>query len=201
MTFLKIPRCGAVTVCLCLSVALSGCGLFKRNVPYADSQEAGTLVVPGELDRPTSDPSLSLPPGGTAGVLLDEEARKPPEIGAQTSGIGGGSVGPGFTIAFSSSEVYGAIGTLLEGMSEYTIRSRDPVQGVFRLQTEVVGEAQSRWKFWSNPKPVRAEMVVRVARLAEGSQVSVEAASGGRAGAARAAILLDTLREGLRRGG
>lgn len=192
----KIPFGGAVL--LCLSVTLSGCSLFKRSVPYADSQEAARLEVPGNLDRPTSDPSLSLPPGGTGGALLDEEARKPPEIGAQTNGTGGGDSGPSFVLSFPSSEVYAAVATVLEGMSDYNIRSRDPVQGVFRLQTEVVGEAPARWRFWANAKPIAAELVVRVARLSEGSQVSVSVVSGGLPAQARASILLDHLRERFR---
>jgi uncharacterized lipoprotein len=193
MNFLN-PR-PRLTLLVCVSAAtLSACSLFKRDAAYADSREAGRLEVPEQLDRPSADPSLALPQGGTGGVLLDEESQKPPELGQRTTGVGGSvAASDGFELDQPSTDVYGRIGTELEGMSEFTIRSRDPILGVYRLQFEAPAPARRWWKFWSAPKPVRAELLVRVTRTTGGSIVSVDAMGGG-AAAARAQQLRETLK-------
>lgn len=196
MTLLTVrPR---LILLVCVSAAtLSACSLFKREAAYADSREAGRLEVPEQLDRPSADPSLALPQGGTGGVLLDEEAQKPPELGQRTTGVGGSvAAADGFAVDQPSTDVYGRLGTELEGMSEFTIRSRDPILGVYRLQFEAPPAPRRWWKFWSKPKPSRAELLVRVTRTAAGSTVSVEAMGGG-AAAARAAQLRETLQSRL----
>lgn len=187
------PRRGAVVVALSVAFSLGGCSWFKRPVAYADSQEAGRLEVPGHLDRPGTDPALSVPAGGTGGVLLDEDQQKPPELGAITSNSGSEGLGQSsFGVAQDTGAVYGRIGTLLAGDPAYVVLVKDPVQGVYRITTrDAQGEGRRWWKFWSRQPRDRSDLVIRVSRDASGagSDVSVGAATSLPAAIQRAAAV------------
>lgn len=165
---------------LAVCSVLGACSWLKRPAPYADSRGTGELQVPDRLDKPRSDPALSLPPSATGSGLLARDGQVPPEIGdpGVSTDAAEGASAASFTTSFQVEDepasAYQRVGLALD-RAGYTILARDSARAIYRVEVELPATERGRWwKFWQRARSERAELVVQVAATdSDRTEVSV----------------------------
>lgn len=100
-------------------VGMSGCKWFsKTNEMYAQSPESRPLEVPPDLDRPSTEGAMALPPAQS--VSRSETATAAPAT-SNTS----------FTVAGERDQVFARVGELLEATDGLAIASRAQILGTY----------------------------------------------------------------------
>lgn len=170
---------------LIVASATAGCGLLTPKRYYVESGEAPGLQVPEDLDRPSYDPGLLLPPAGSQRLLSGEELQPPP-LGASGPVTAGELYAPAsgktnLLLPNAGAEAWDLVATALESSQTFRIVERNREQLRFRValpQPNVV----DRRPWWrritgQGDAPVQStaapEVIVRLQELAQGTEVSI----------------------------
>jgi uncharacterized lipoprotein len=171
--------------CLIAAISTTGCGLLAPKRHYVESGEAPELQVPEDLDRPSYDPGLLLPPANNQRLLSGEELQPPP-LGARGPATAGELYAPAsgktnLLLPNAGAEAWDLVAAALENSQTFQIIERDREQLRFRValpQPNVV----DRRPWWrritgQGDAPVESsvapEVIVRLRELAQGTEVSV----------------------------
>jgi uncharacterized lipoprotein len=100
-------------------LASTGCGWFRGRSGYESSPESRPLEVPPDLDRPSADPSMQLPPRAD-----DPSAARGPVTGTS------------FMIADDTDSAWRRLGLALDRIEGVTIDSRAQVLAVYNVSFE-----------------------------------------------------------------
>lgn len=126
---------GIAILALGTVVATTGC--FKKGArgDYALAPEVRPLEVPPDLTAPAGS-TVAAPAADSAGVLASQVARP-----AQAQASAGASQAPannasGFTVNAGKEEVFGKVGSALEGIEGVTIASRAQLLGSYDVAYE-----------------------------------------------------------------
>lgn len=117
------------------TVATTGC--FKKGArgDYAMAPEMRPLEVPPDLTNP--NPAAAAAASSSAGTsVLASQASRPAAAPAAGSAQPAAASPSGFTIPGSKDEVYGKVGTALEGLQGVTIASRAQLLGSYDVAFE-----------------------------------------------------------------
>lgn len=117
----SIPR---VIVAAALAATLaSGCSWFRKGDGlYAESAENRPLEVPPDLDLPSAEGAMKLPPGAAAA------ASAPP-----AAAVGSAS---GFTVPGNRDAVFAKVGDALAAVQGLTVASRAQLLGTYDVNYE-----------------------------------------------------------------
>lgn len=116
-------RTALVAVLLVAVVGASGCRWFRKgNEAYAQSPETRPLEVPPDLDRPSAEGAMKMPP---AGGSVSRSAMAAPA--AATSGASG------FTVAGDRDAVFERVGTALATLDGVKVVSRAQILGTYDI--------------------------------------------------------------------
>lgn len=145
----------AITGLLLVAVtATSACSWFRKdNELYTQSAQSRPLEVPPDLDMPSTDTAMGAPAGSVtaSGQAIAPQAPAagaapaapavPAAPGASAAPMAAPTAAPaasasGFTTPGSRDEVFGKVGTALEGIEGVSIASRAQLLGVFDVNYE-----------------------------------------------------------------
>ena len=113
----------ATLVSAVLVGVLGGCHWFKKDSElYNDDVAARPLEVPPDLDRPSIDAAMKMPPTASAAAAT-------PVAGAGTTPLG-------FTVAGERDAVFAKVGDALGGIAGATIASRAQLLGTYDVDFE-----------------------------------------------------------------
>lgn len=175
---------GRPLLALLLVSTLTGCGLFKPKQLYVESGEAPVLEVPSDLDRPSSDPSLSVPPTDSDRLLSGSELAPPP-LGASGPAQGGELYAPAsgktdLLLPNTTDESWDLVGAAIENSQIFRVVEKDKDQLRYRLaipQPTAV-DRRSIWRrmLGIGDAPTQAvdpEVIVLLTGVAQGTEISV----------------------------
>lgn len=100
--------------------AASGCRWFRKGSDlYAQSPENRPLEVPPDLDRPSTEGAMKMPPA--AGTVSRSSMQAP------------AAAGTGFTVAGERDAVFERVGTALAAIEGVNVVSRAPILGSYDI--------------------------------------------------------------------
>ncbi len=118
----SIARSAAIAAIALAMVGTTGCKWFsKTNAMYAQSPELRPLEVPPDLDRPSTEGAMALPPATSA-------------VRSETGPAAASTTG--FNVAGSRDEVFERVGAVLAATSGLTIASRAQILGTYDVSYE-----------------------------------------------------------------
>src|SRR5690606_8987459 len=121
---MRNSRVITVAAVLVAVVGMSGCKWFsKTNEMYAQSPETRPLEVPPDLDRPSTEGAMALPPA---------QSVTRSETGAAAPAASNSS----FIVAGVRDEVFARVGEVLEATDGLTIASRAQILGTYDVAYE-----------------------------------------------------------------
>lgn len=114
----SLTRVAVVAVVAFAVLGASGCKWFRKtNDMYAQSPETRPLEVPPDLDRPSTEGAMALPPASSS---------------VTRSQVAAGSAQPnGFAVAGDRDEVFNRVGEVLAGVEGLTVVNRAQILGTY----------------------------------------------------------------------
>lgn len=120
----SILRIAAVAAIAFAVLGTTGCKWFRKtNELYTQSPESRPLEVPPDLDRPSTEGAMALPP--TPGSVTRSE-----------TGTAAAAATTGFTVAGTRDEVFAKVGEALGATSGVTVASRAAILGTYDVSYE-----------------------------------------------------------------
>ena len=118
------------------TVATTGC--FKKGArgDYAVAPEMRPLEVPPDLTNPNPAAAAAATSASSGTSVLASQASRPAAAPAGGAAQAAAASPSGFTITGSKDEVYGKVGTALEGQEGVTIASRAQLLGSYDVAFE-----------------------------------------------------------------
>lgn len=185
---MKMPVIERKQLCLpvvLLPLLISGCGLFQPARLYVESGEAPELQVPSDLDRPSSDPSLNVPPADSDRLLSGGELAPPP-LGARGPATPGELYAPAsgatdLLLPNAAEESWELVGAAIESSQIFKVIERDKDALRYRVALPQPS-AVDRRPWWrrmmgmGDAPPAAApepEVIVRLATVSQGTEVTV----------------------------
>ncbi|KGQ19954.1 putative secreted protein [Lysobacter dokdonensis DS-58] len=102
---------------------LGGCHWFKKDSDlYKDDVAARPLEVPPDLDKPSTDAAMKMPPTASAA--------------APAAPVGAGTTPLGFTVPGERDAVFAKVGDALGGITGVTVASRAQLLGTYDVDFE-----------------------------------------------------------------
>ena len=173
-------RWATVALAAGLLLGLGGCSYFKKKDRYVQSGEVPALKVPGDLDTPGYDPSLTVPPAGQTPLLAGADLA-PPTLGATGPGstdlIGSGRTSVSMNDTLDNG--WRRVGQALERSGAFAILERDREQASYRvgLPAPIVRDPRPWWKRtlgWGEEPKQGTSSEVMVKLVEQGSEVRVD---------------------------
>ncbi|MGH8031956.1 MAG: hypothetical protein ACREO8_06210 [Luteimonas sp.] len=122
-------RVATVAVLAAAVLAASGCSFFRKgNELYAPSPENRPLEVPPDLDAPSTDAAMQLPPTGSGTSSVSRSSLPAPAASAPNT--------TGFTVPGDRDAVFAKVGEALAATAGVTIASKAEILGTYDLDYE-----------------------------------------------------------------
>ncbi len=161
-------------------LSVGGCSYFKKKDRYVQSGEIPAMRVPGDLDTPGYDPSLTVPAANNQALLAGADLAPPP-LGSAGPG-GSGVLGTGRTsVSFPDTLDNGwrRVGQAIERSGAFAILERDREQASYKvgLPAPIVRDPRPWWKRtlgWGEEPEQTTSSEVMVKLSEQGSQIRVD---------------------------
>lgn len=167
-------------VAACALLSLGGCSYFKKKDRYVESGEIPAMRVPGDLDTPGYDPSLTVPAANEQTLLAGSDLAPPP-LGSTGPG-GTGSLGSGRTsVSFPDTLDNGwrRVGQAIERSGAFAILERNREEASYKvgLPAPIVRDPRPWWQRtlgWGDEPEQTTSSEVMVRLSEQDSQIRVD---------------------------